>query len=144
MIDRPELFPQPDASVAQDANEGIAALIAANASAGPYASQEERARAIVDARGEDLGAEQTGFKQVEPPQVLADSGLNRDWREAQRRPARTARVHRPITNGPIRGESEGEQVPAGRDTEWKLDPTTKAIGRAGVNAARSALTGKTS
>lgn len=144
MIDRPELFPQPDASAAQDASEGIVAHMAANASADPYAAQEERAQAIVDARGENLRAEQTGFKQVEPPKVLADSGLNRDWHEAQRRPARAARVSRSVTNGPIRGESEGEQIPAGRDTDWRLDPATKAIGRAGVKAARSALTDKTS
>ncbi|MBA3758351.1 hypothetical protein H0X10_01845 [Candidatus Saccharibacteria bacterium] len=53
--------------------------------------------------------------------------------------ARLPRKPRPYTTGPIRGESEGEISPAGRETNWQLNSATKSIGRLGVAAARKAL-----
>lgn len=139
MTHQPELFDNPDKPPLQDITGELAALIAARAPRNPYAAHEERKQAIVESRGEDLAAEQTGLRQVELPRVIDDPELNQAWHAERRLPPKKARTIVPVRSGPIRGESESECTPAGRETDWKLDDTTKAIGRSGLKAARSAL-----
>ena len=94
----------------------------------PYASQEARAEAIIEQRGEDLGGEQTGFK-FEPG----------DLPPAPTKPS-PGRKTRPV-RGKLRGDSAEELrlLDSPEESTWKLDEQTRQVGRVGLAEARKEL-----
>lgn len=114
----------------------IASDIAAQAPNDPYQAQNARQLSLLELRGEDPGAEQTGLKQVDLPVVVADDPeMNADWHAEQRRRPRAPRTVRPV-RGPARGESEVEITPAGHERDELLTSPEKAAGHVALGAIR--------